>query len=191
MAGIINNPNISNLIESKLKNLPDKFVISVATSVEKYSTVDMALLEYLVMKNKAVGIYVTMNKPYETLVNMLSKSNVDIRRLFFVDTISNVIGRAHNNANNCVTIQSPSALTQLGIVITKACSSRKMGFLVLDSLSTMLVYNDSKAIVKFSHFLINQLRKYNLTGVILSLNKEADGQMFDSVTQFCDDIVRF
>jgi len=114
-----------------------------------------------------------------------------LKKLFFVDAISGVIGGEKVQAENCVVLRSPSSLTELGIVVSKVCSSEKSRFLMMDSLSTMLVYNNQKTTVKFVHYIATQLRKCGWPGIIFSLEKDIEGQILDSILQFCDKVIKF
>ncbi len=113
-----------------------------------------------------------------------------MKKLFFVDAISGVIGEKRAETKNCVVLRSPSSLTELGIVISKVCDSKKSKFVMMDSLSTILVYNSQKTTVRFVHYVVTQLRKCGWPGVIFSLEKDMEGQILESITQFCDKTIR-
>ncbi|MBW2984332.1 hypothetical protein KY361_04410 [Candidatus Woesearchaeota archaeon] len=181
---------IKKKVEKELESLQENFIIAVISSSESYSALNTAIVDYMVNKKKMPGVYVTMNKPYETVINNLKKCGIDTKKIFFVDAISNVIGNKKLISENCIILDSPSALTELGIVISKAFGSKKIKFLLMDSLSTMLVYNKVDTTVKFIHYLITQLRKYKLSGIILSLEKDMESKTIDSITQFCDKVIK-
>ena len=181
---------IKKNIEKEFKSLPQDFIVTVLPSTENYSDVTTAILDYLINERKMSGIYFTTNKPYETLANALKNSNVDAKKLFFIDAISGIVGKK-SDAGNCVIVQNPSALTELSIQITEACTTKKPSFLIMDSLSTMLVYNNENATVRFIHYLTTQLRKCKVAGVIFSLEKDIEKKMLDDITMFCDKVINF
>ena len=115
---------------------------------------------------------------------------LDTKKLFFIDAISGVIGKKRIEKSDCVVLRSPSSLTELGILISKACGSEKSRFLMMDSLSTMLVYNNQKTTVRFVHYVATQLRRCGWPGIIFSLEKDIEGGVLDSITQFCDKIIK-
>ena len=178
------------VINKEFKDLPEGFIVSVLSSTEQYSTLNIEILDYLINDRKMNGIYFTVNKPYETLVTILKKNEIDIKKLYFIDAISGAVGKKKSDAENCVIVQNPSALTDLSICITEACTSKNPGFLILDSLSTMLVYNNEDTTVRFIHYLITELRKCKVSGIILSLEKDMEKKMLDSIAQFCDKIIK-
>ena len=101
---------------------------------------------------------------------MFKKKGIDVKKLFFIDAISGAIGEK-STAGNCQIVQNPSALTELSIQITNACVTKKPSFFIMDSLSTMLVYNNENATIRFIHYLTVQLRKSKIAGVIFCLKK--------------------
>ncbi len=185
-----NSVEIRDKIENELKDLPEDFIITLVTSTENYSSVNIAIPYYLINKRGMNGLYVTMNKPYESLANILKNNNVDTKKLFFIDAISGVIRKKERENENCLILQNPSALMELSIGISKACESKKLKFVIIDSLSTMLVYNKENSTVKFIHYLSAQLRKYKLAGIILSLEEDIEKKILDSVVQFCDKVIK-
>ena len=104
-------------MEKEFNSLPQDFIVTVLPSIENYSDVTTAILDYLINERKMSGIYFTINKPYETLVNTLKNNNIDAKKLFFIDAISGIVGKK-SSAANCVIVQNPCALTELSIQIT-------------------------------------------------------------------------
>jgi len=62
-------------------------------------------------------------------------------------------------------------------------------FIFFDSLSTLLVYNQSKSVTKFAHFLTGKMREWKIKGVLISLQKNTDERLIAQVSQFCDRII--
>ena len=177
--------DIKKKIIEKFESLPENFIVLVIVTTSDYSAINLAVLEYLINDNKFSGIYLTMNKPYQTLVDMMEKNNIDTAKMFFIDSISGTIGQK-SGSKNCLIVQNPAGLTELGIQITEACSTKNPKFFILDSLSTMLVYNNENATVRFIHFFITSLRKFRVAGVIFCMEKDIDKEMLDNITMFTD-----
>ncbi|MBN1941585.1 MAG: hypothetical protein JW772_05380 [Candidatus Diapherotrites archaeon] len=181
---------ISMQVDKEFSVLQNGFIAAIVSPPEKYFNVNMAITKYFSNKRKMAGVYITMNKPYNTISRALEDNKIDTKKIFFVDAISGVIGVEKSENENCVTLRSPSALTELGIVISKVCSAKHPRFLMMDSLSTMLVYNNQHSTIKFIHYVTTQLRKCSWPGIIFSLEKDMQGNLFDSITQFCDKVIR-
>ena len=61
--------------------------------------------------------------------------------------------------------------------------------LFLDSISTLILYNDTGSMTKFSHFLINKIKEGGCSGAIISLEKETDEKMISQLSQFVDKVI--
>ena len=85
-------------------------------------------------------VYLSMNRPYDNLINLFKKNNIDPKKFFFVDTISKTIGGKTPIEKNVLYISSPHGLTEISIALSKALQSLKAKekFLFFDSISTML-----------------------------------------------------
>jgi len=88
-------------------------------------------------------------------------------------------------------VNSPSNLTDLGIAITEALSSlgNSNVCILLDSISTMLIYIPSVNISKFIHFISSKLRLVEASGVFLAVEKGLDPMLMSQLTTFVDEII--
>ena len=59
-------------------------------------------------------------------------------------------------------------------------------FLFFDSLNTLLIYNEIQTVIKFIHFLASKMRVWKVKGIIISLEKKADEELINELSQFCD-----
>ena len=72
-------------------------------------------------------------------------------------------------------LEGPKNVTQMGIAVSKAMASPSdEKVLFLDSLSTMLIYNDSSVVSRFSNFLMNRLKEKSMDGCIIALSSDID-----------------
>lgn len=177
-------------IENALKGLPEGNIVTFMTGAEKHLEVNTAILDYLVNTKKVNGIYVTMREPYDSLAEILKKKKIDVNKLIIIDAISGVMGKEKYEAENCIVLPGPTSLTDVAIKITETYHSKNIQFLLMDSLSTLLLYNTEAKAMRFTHYLVTKLRKLKLSGIILSLEKEMDKKLIKSVFEFCDKVVK-
>lgn len=142
------------------------------------------------VKDKTV-VYVTTNKPYKNLLDLLKGKKLR-HKFFFVDCISkSILGKESidEKAGDCVYVESPQSLTSISIAINetmKHISGTKTLF--LDSLSTLLIYNDAVTIGRFSNFLINKLSMYDVNIIVLSLESDIDKDIIRKIQSFVDEV---
>lgn len=183
---------VFNKIEKELRNLPPNFIIGLVVSSDKYEETNLHLLELLVNKMGYSGSYVTVNKPYDNLVFNLDKHKIKRDKLFFIDCITKNLGGVERNTPNCVFLDSPSSLTDLGIALHEYVSLTKDNkrFLFIDSLSTLFMHNDRNTMMKFIHYITGKMRLWNISGIMISLHDETDKKVIAELSQFCDKIIR-
>lgn len=173
-----------------LKALESPFIVLLLVKANNYMSSDLTALRTLANKKSKNGIYITVNKTYETMKSLLVKNKINIKNLFFIDMISEEIHPEKEQKENCFFLKSPNSLTDLGIVLEEAVSAIPGNkYLLLDTLSTLLVYNHTTTVEKFVHFLTIKMRQWNLDGVIISLEKETDDSLRAQLAQFCDKVI--
>ena len=133
------------VISESLDSLEKPVVLAMIDPL-RYQEAVVGLLRYFTSKVPH-GIYVTLNKPYGVLAKNFEKSGIPVDSLFFVDGITNVPVAQEEHDHEC--LGSSIDLSSLCIATSKAVNRiPEDKFLVLDSLSTLLIYNDSKAVAK-------------------------------------------
>jgi len=179
-------------LKEKFEGLPEPFVVLFIADPKEYVTQNLALLNEFVNVKKLNGIYITVNRPYKSLVSLLQKESIDSSRMFFIDLITKTAADQPKREDNCIFMGSASNLTDLSVAISQAVSANpdEKKFIFLDSLSTMLIYNEAGSLSKFSHFLTSRLREWNVNGVFISLDTASDKDVTDTISQFCDRVIR-
>jgi hypothetical protein len=148
-----------------------------------------ALLEVLRYYSErfGMGLYITLNKPSATLVQSFGKAGVG-GKLVFLDSITNV---AEQETESCCFLGRMRELSELSVGVSKMVSTRKeIGFVLFDSVSTLLIYNDPKSVVRFCHLCAERLRSWGLSAVFVSVELGEGMDMIAQVAQFCDAYVK-
>jgi len=176
----------------EFENLPDPFVVLFLADPKQYVIENLELMRNFVHEKKMFGIYITVNRPYGSLVQLLKKEKIDTSKIFFIDLITSTLSNAPERKENCIFMGSASNLTDLSLAISEAveASPETKKFIFLDSLSTMLIYNEAGTLSKFSHFLTGRLRELKVSGVLISMDTETDRKLTTTLSQFCDRVVR-
>ena len=127
---LVNKINISEEIveyQSALINIPHGKYNDVVSLVPKQ------------LSGKRI-CYITLNKTYDSLIEIFENENIDITGIAFIDAITKSINKVENT-NNCYFISSPQALTELSIAID-AFLTLNFDYIILDSITTLLIYQN-------------------------------------------------
>ena len=186
----MSNAELEKKIAKQIKMINNERGICLFCSQsESYHKVNGIILKELTNKYKFTGIYVTLNKEHSFLEKNLKKGGTDVSKLYFIDGTSK--NNEKNNTNNCTFISSPQSLTELSLAISAVTESGKFAFLFLDSISTLLVYNDLKTVEKFTNYLINKIRNLKIVGIIITLDDEGESKKLNTIiSQFCDAYIK-
>ena len=172
--------------------LKKKFIGLVVVSSSKYAATNIDLLKGFCNRMRMGGVFITANRPYNTLANDLKSRHIDIENLFFIDTVTKGVAAVPDRAEKCLYINSPRNLTEISIALEQIIVEipTKEKFLYLDSVSTLLSYNDQDTVIKFVHFLVTKMREiWKMYGILIVLEKETDERIISQLAQFCDKVV--
>jgi KaiC/GvpD/RAD55 family RecA-like ATPase len=175
--------NISQALEEL-----DKPIVLTLIDPMRYQEAVFGIVKYFAGKSQQ-GVYVTLNKPFSVLTKNFEKAGIPSNSLFFLDGITNV--PALDEGANHACLGSGIDLSNLCIGISRAVGKLKEEkFLLLDSLSTLLIYNDSKAVSKFAHLLTEKMRRWNTQGSLLTVEMNAEKDVVSQLAPFCDKVVK-
>lgn len=174
------------------KELGENEILLLIAPSDKIQEVILGVLKYYVDED-AYCTYVSVSKPAKTVQNILAKNKIKTDKIFFVDCItSSTIGEDMERAENIV-FCNPKSLTNISLILTTALNSLPkdvMKVLVLDTFSTLLLYNEAMIVNRFMHSLTSKLREWNVKSVIFTLEEETDKKIIAQLTQFCDKAVK-
>lgn len=164
------------------------YVALATVSAKEYQQTNIAIVSYLTAVQKTPGVYVTLNKPFARMFELLQQNSVATEMIIFIDAVTKTAGGSLERTNRCLYIGNPENLSDISMAMDQAVQALpgKERFLFFDSLDTLLLYNKSATVAKFIHFLAGKMRVWKVKGIIISLSKESNKELIEDLTQFCD-----
>ena len=140
-----------------------------------YSDLIQALFEHMHSRSKDAWVYVTITRPYESIVKQYGDvaGRGDIK---FIDCISRAAGLSKTDPN-CIFIESPAHLEKIIMEIMAAFRDLEDNvnkYLIIDSLSSLLIYNDVSLVTEFFTILTNRMRLSDIHSISLAIEEEMD-----------------
>lgn len=174
-------------IAAKLGNASN-YVALATVNAREYQQTNIAIVSYLTATLKTPGVYVTLNKPFARILELLTQSNVETDMIIFIDAVTKTAGGSVEKTHQCLYIGNPENLSDISMAMDQAVQALpgKEKFLFFDSLDTLLLYNKSATVAKFIHFLAGKMRAWKVRGIIISLSKDSNKELIDDLVQFCD-----
>ncbi|HLC51507.1 MAG TPA: ATPase domain-containing protein [archaeon] len=137
------------------------------------------------------AVYVSVNKPYNTILNNAKKLGIDASKLLVLDAVSKATGSPTPNDPSVIYISNPTNLSEMSITIGNAI--KQMGtknvVVVFDNASLMYVYSKKDIVSKFFRFLIAQARKDGQKVILIAIKDDESGDIINEFSQVCDETV--
>ncbi|MEK6959084.1 MAG: hypothetical protein AABW59_03510 [archaeon] len=132
--------------------------------------------------------YITLNKTVDSLREIFAKKKIDTSSFTFVDAISRTIKEGPEQGKGVYYINSPSALTELSIIVHKLLE-KKFDYLVFDSLSNLTVYQKKETIVKFISLLANRIKATKTKSIIYAVKINDDEAAIQQSSMYVDKVI--
>ncbi|MDD4127116.1 MAG: hypothetical protein PHV39_05450 [Methanomicrobium sp.] len=137
-------------------------------------------------------LVVTTNQISEILKKNYQNHKIPMEKIYFIDTITKYAsGNNKQSSENCLFINNPGNMTDMGIAITETLKffKGKKACLIFDSINSSLIYSSSESLIKFIHFLANKLRIMECTGIFLAADTGLDPDLLTTLTLFVDNVI--
>lgn len=174
-------------VSAGFSGLPNESIVLVSSKSDDMSTVIPALLKILLVDRKENGIYISLSSPFEQISKIMKNNGIPTDNIVFIDCISHMAGKSTSKEGNTVFVENPSSLEEIGMYADKVLVRMPPPkFVLLDSVSSLLIYNNDKSVKEFIHFMINKMRLDNMGGVILATEKKEADELVRTLTPMCD-----
>jgi len=133
--------------------------------------------------------YVTLNQQSKELIEKFKAEKIDLNKFSFIDGVTNTTAQI-SPAKNCTFITAPNALTEMNIAIMKECKKKKAPSLfILDSLSTLLVYESPSILIEFVHSVVETVKVHKIKIAFTTLNADLNSPLMKDLAMFADNII--
>lgn len=94
--------------------------------------------------------YVCLSKPYKDVIEDLKRMGVNTKNFFFIDILSSHYLKP-KPVKNCIFLEAPPELVSIRLAIEKVIMEKKCSVIIFDTISSLLIYQESYSIVRFTH----------------------------------------
>lgn len=178
---------------TELKNSKKNFIYNIVQKGEDYQETITNTLKILIGEKGMKSIYVSINKDYQSLKTDFTDKGIDVKKIFFVDAVTKTTGPKALEVEDCIFIENVLNLTEMDIVFSKAVHllTKKIPaidvFLLLDNVASLVSIGiDRQMVTRFVRSLASQLKKWGMSGIIMSLDVDDAKELNKSLMLFCD-----
>ncbi len=152
---------------------------------KQYTKGILKLSKYLSDNYKKI-CYVSLNEFYDSLSTNLEKVNADFDKFFIVDAITKTANTNILEKSNAIFVSSPNALVELSLAITDCLENQNPDVLILDSISTLLIYEKESTVTKFVHSLIGKIKVAGSDCYLTALEGDSENETISDLGMFVD-----
>jgi archaellum biogenesis ATPase FlaH len=149
-----------------------------------YKKKEMSLVKALSKKYGAI-CYVNINRPFGSLIKEMQSNKIKEENFFFIDTTTAKSATEHER---CIYLESPSALTNLSIMIKKTLNTKKFDAILFDSLSSLLTFHNVDTLTKFIHDLFSVVKKAGVAA-IFTMQAGTNENLTSDIGMFADHVI--
>lgn len=168
-------------------DLKNNNIILIIQSKENYHNDQIGILKTLEPLVKKV-CYVCINEPYNSVISNLKKNNLPQEKFFFIDTLTRNV-QEPPAVNNCIFVSAPNALTEISLSFSKALNEQKCDAALFDTISALLVYENTHSIIQFTHNIITKLRVSSGKAIFIALKDDLNSELVKDLYMFVDKVI--
>ncbi|MCX6775630.1 MAG: hypothetical protein NT130_02160 [Candidatus Micrarchaeota archaeon] len=190
-----------SILKEKLMKSELEETISITTTSD-LPKLDLALLKFFIQDNAMSGIITCINRPHTYYAKLLSANGMNPEDLYYVDACSPLLHTpseaffldTDKPERNVWFVRDISDLSFLQIEIYEVAkrlinaSKSKRGFLLVDGLASLGLYNDPTSLGKFLHDLSIRARSFHIYMVLIM---EKDEALANLIRTICDNNYQF
>ena len=163
----------STEVADRLGNLPEASAVAIRLKAEQYFDAIQGMLDRFATKKGLEVVYVTSTIPSQSIINALEALEIPIDHVWFVDCISQIMMSQAKRHQHAIVVESPTMLENIMLKVEFLLrkNPEKKALIVLDSINSLAIHNNTKILSEFLHILVNNLRSHGAYTVIFSMQE--------------------
>ena len=158
-------------VAEKLSALPDSSAVSLRLKSDQYFDALQGMLDRFAIKRDMEVIYVTATIPSQSIISALEVLEIPMEHVWFVDCISQIMMSQAKRHAHAIVVESPTMLENIMLKVEFLLRKHpdRSALVVLDSINSLAIHNNTKILSEFLHILVNNLRARGAYTVIFSM----------------------
>jgi hypothetical protein len=164
----------------------------------QFVRVNLMMLRGLSQERGLPGVFISVDRPHQYMVHLLSMHQIKAENLIFIDAISNFSADFKVANANVGFMDGPFRIDRLPMAMsewTKGCNGQSLnlsnrGFAIIDNLSALLTYNSFNSVQTFLQNFIQALHASGNMVVPLMIDSEKSGLLYETARSLCTVEVR-
>jgi len=182
---------VSTEVADRLGGLPEASAIAMRLKAEQYFDAIQGLLDRFAAKKDLEVVYVTSTIPSQSIINALEALEIPIDRIWFVDCISQIMMSQTKRHPHATIVESPTMLENIMLKVEFLLRGHadRNALVVLDSVNSLAIHNNTKILSEFLHILVNNLRSRGAYTVIFSMQEYETDEIRNMLVLVSDETI--
>jgi hypothetical protein len=170
-----------------------KGVIIFDVPSTQFVRVNLMMLRGLSQERGLPGVFISVDRPHQYMVHLLSMHQIKAENLVYIDAISRFSADFKIANANVGFMDGPFHIDRLPIAMNewiKGCNGQSLnlnnsGFAIIDNLSALLTYNSFNSVQTFLQNFIQALHSSGNMIVPLMMDSEKSGLLYETARSMC------
>jgi KaiC/GvpD/RAD55 family RecA-like ATPase len=164
---------VATEVGERLEALPEASAVALRLRTDQYFDAIQGMIDNFAGKNDLEVIYVTSTIPSQSIIGALEALEIPLDRIWFVDCISQIMMAGGKRHPHAIAVESPTMLENLMLKVEFLMRKHpdRRALVVLDSINSLAIHNNTKILSEFLHILVNNLRAHGAYTVIFSMHE--------------------
>ena len=160
-------------IAEKLGALPESSAVALRLKADVYFEAIQGMLDRFAAKKELEVVYVTSTLPSQSILNALEVLEIPSEHIWFVDCISQIMMSGGTRHPHSIAVESPTMLENVMLKVEFLLRKHpdRKALVVLDSINSLAIHNNTKILSEFLHILVSNLRSRGAYTVIFSMQE--------------------
>ncbi len=178
-------------ISEKLLGLPEASSVALRLRTDQYFDAIQGMLDLFASKRDLDVIYVTSTIPSQSIINALEVLEIPLDHIWFVDCISQIMMSSSKKHPHSIGVESPTMLENIMLKVEFLMRKRsdRKALIVLDSINSLAIHNNTKILSEFLHILVNNLRAREAYTVIFSMQEYETDEIRNMLVLVSDETI--
>jgi len=159
----------------------------------QFVRVNMLLLKALSSENGRSGMFISVDRPHQYMVHLLTMHQINVQGLIFVDAISQFSADCKVAKANVSFVDGPFHIDDLPGAIKEwtlrangsSIDLKDCAFAMIDNLAALLTYNSFSAVESFLNDFVNVLSMNGRMAIPLVVDKERNQALYEMAGALC------
>jgi len=160
-------------VAERLGSLPEASAVAMRLKADQYFDTIQGMLDRFATKKDLEVVYVTSTIPSQSIIKALEVLEIPMDHIWFVDCISQIMMSQEKRHPHAIIVESPTMLENIMLKVEFLIRkhSDRSALVVLDSINSLAIHNNTKILSEFLHILVNNLRSRGAYTVIFSMQE--------------------